>query len=183
LSRIFRYAAPLGVSLLACLASCGREAREGGGDAAVASERAMTNVGDAIAPTQPGAGTQAPRTSGEIQREIVAAEGVPPPGPTAAFVSARRCGWLFNPTPANWWLFDGDGEWILGIQGGYQAPGLEDMPDMTRAGWVEVNRDYGYGCACMTLTVDPATRRVMRIAGAKPKPLKQCRADRRLPRP
>ena len=37
----------------------------------------------------------------------------------------RRCGWLQNPTPANWWLVDRDGEWILGVQGGYQAPGMD----------------------------------------------------------
>ncbi|HYG29015.1 MAG TPA: DUF4087 domain-containing protein, partial [Allosphingosinicella sp.] len=35
----------------------------------------------------------------------------------------RRCGWLDNPTPANWWLTDRDGEWLIGAQGGYQAPG------------------------------------------------------------
>lgn len=131
----------------------------------------------------PGSEAKGLPTSGQIQREIVAAEGGPPPAPAAARVSARRCGWLSNPTPGNWWLFDGHGEWILGVQGGYRAPGLEDMPDMSTAGWEETNGHYGYGCACMTLTVDPATRQVTRIANAKPKPLKQCRADRGLPRP
>jgi hypothetical protein len=95
----------------------------------------------------------------------------------------RRCGWLSNPTPGNWWLFDGHGEWILATQGSEPAPGMEDMPDMSIAGWVETNGHYGYGCACMTISYDPATHRVTRIADAKPKPLKQCRADKGLPRP
>ena len=94
-----------------------------------------------------------------------------------------RCGWLQNPTPANWWLIDRDGEWELGAQGGYQAPGMDEMPDMSARGWVETNGHHGYGCACMTVTVDRARRRIARIHSARPVPLRQCRADRRLPRP
>jgi len=93
-----------------------------------------------------------------------------------------RCGWLQNPTPANYWLNDRDGEWLIGAQGGYQAPGMDEMPDMSARGWVEVNGHYGYGCACMTVTTDRATRRITRILSARPVPLRQCRADRRLPR-
>ena len=94
----------------------------------------------------------------------------------------RRCGWLSNPTPANWWLTDAEGQWILATQGADQAPGMEDMPDMSSAGWVETNGHYGYGCACMTITAD-GDGRVTRIADAQPKPLRQCRADRKLPKP
>jgi hypothetical protein len=96
--------------------------------------------------------------------------------------SARRCGWLSNPTPANWWLTDSEGQWILATQGADQAPGMDEMPDMSTAGWVETNGSYGYGCACMTITAD-AEGNVTRIADAQPKPLKQCRADRKLPKP
>jgi len=28
-----------------------------------------------------------------------------------------RCGWLFNPTPRNWYLIDKDGRWIISQQG------------------------------------------------------------------
>ncbi len=94
----------------------------------------------------------------------------------------RRCGWLQNPTPGNFWLLDRDGEWLLGAQGGYQAPGMDDMPDMTTAGWVEVNGHYGYGCACIDAVVDRSSRRVTRLISARPVPLRQCRADRALPR-
>jgi hypothetical protein len=104
--------------------------------------------------------------------------------PTAAAAAGeRRCGWLSNPTPGNYWLTDKDGQWILATQGGDQAPGMDDMPDMSTAGWVETNVHYGYGCACITIAHDPATRAVTRIAKAEPKPLKQCRADRSLPKP
>ncbi|HEX9933385.1 MAG TPA: DUF4087 domain-containing protein, partial [Allosphingosinicella sp.] len=86
-------------------------------------------------------------------------------------------------TPANWWLTDKDGQWVLGTQGADQAPGMDQMPDMSTAGWVETNGHYGYGCACMTIAYDPATRRVTRIADPEPKPLGQCRADNGLPPP
>jgi hypothetical protein len=94
----------------------------------------------------------------------------------------RRCGWLSNPTPGNWWLTDRDGQWVLGTQGADQAPGMEETPDMSTAGWVETNGHYGYGCACMTITAD-SDGQVTRVADAEPKPLKQCRADRKLPKP
>ena len=99
-----------------------------------------------------------------------------------AGATERRCGWLHNPTPGNWWLVDWDGEWLIGAQGGYQAPGMDNMPDMSTRGWVRTNGYYGHGCACMNVTVDRRARRVTAIASATPLPLRRCRADRRLPR-
>jgi hypothetical protein len=96
----------------------------------------------------------------------------------------QRCGWLDNPTPSNWWLNDGAGEWEMAIQGGYEAPGMDTMPDMSTRGWKVTNAgSYGYGCACMTVTTDRATMRITRIISATPQPLKLCRADRHLHRP
>jgi hypothetical protein len=92
----------------------------------------------------------------------------------------HRCGWLDNPTPANWWLTDRDDEWLIGAQGGNQARGMDEMPDMTTRGWVETNGHYGHGCTCMDVAVDRASRRVARFVRATPLPLRQCRADRRL---
>jgi hypothetical protein len=109
------------------------------------------------------------------------AAAVRPPAAIAA-KGARRCGWLSNPTPANWWLTDSEGQWILATQGADQAPGMDEMPDMSVAGWVETNGHYGYGCACMTITAD-ADGRVTRIADPQPKPLRQCQADKKLPKP
>ncbi|MBL7685903.1 MAG: DUF4087 domain-containing protein, partial [Deltaproteobacteria bacterium] len=34
-----------------------------------------------------------------------------------------RCGWIDNPTPANWDLTDRDRTWTIGVQGGVQAEG------------------------------------------------------------
>ncbi len=100
----------------------------------------------------------------------------------AAPQSERRCGWLQNPTPANYWLVDRDGEWTVSAQGGYHAEGWDEMPNMSARGWVRTNGYYGYGCACMTVTTDRAEMRITRIHSAEPVPLRQCRRDRRLPR-
>ena len=108
---------------------------------------------------------------------LIAAAAVATPAP------AKRCGWLVNPTPGNWWLIDRAGEWELGFQGGYQAPGMDTMPDMSTRGWVETNGSYGHGCACMTVATDARARRITRVIRATPMPLATCRADRRLPKP
>ncbi|MEP6850163.1 MAG: DUF4087 domain-containing protein [Acidobacteriota bacterium] len=88
-----------------------------------------------------------------------------------------RCGWFENPTPANAWLIDRDGEWTISIQGGDQAEG--DWPDFNRSQWVETNGHYGYGCACLKVETD-SERYVTRILSSTPKPLAQCRRDKAL---
>jgi hypothetical protein len=98
--------------------------------------------------------------------------------------ATQRCGWLENPTPANWSLIDREGEWLIGQQGGYQAPGMDNIPDMSTRGWVATNAGHhGYGCACMTVTVDRKEQLVSKILSARPVPLRQCRADPHLPKP
>ena len=59
------------------------------------------------------------------------------PGPDAPFET--RCGWFQNPTPANIWLDDRDGEWIIGVQGGYQVESDWDWPAFKKGQWVETN--------------------------------------------
>ena len=86
-----------------------------------------------------------------------------------------RCGWFSNPTPANASLFDRDGEWIIGVQGGHQAEG--DWPEFTAAQWVETNGHYGYGCACLKARVNSSTRRVIAIESAQARALSACRRD------
>lgn len=96
----------------------------------------------------------------------------------------KRCGWLENPTPANWSLLDRDGEWLIGEQGGYQAPGIDNMPDMSTQGWVETNAGgHGYGCACLTVQVDKKKSVVTRLVSAQPLPLKRCKSDSKLRAP
>jgi Protein of unknown function (DUF4087) len=98
-------------------------------------------------------------------------------------IAERRCGWLDNPTPANWWLTDRDGEWTIMTQGGRYPDGMEEnMGDMAARGWVRTNGYYGYGCACMDVETDRREMRVTRVISARPVPLSQCRNDRSLPR-
>jgi hypothetical protein len=93
----------------------------------------------------------------------------------------KRCGWFSNPTPGNLWLRDADGEWLIGAQGGYQTPGDWPWPAFGPQDWVTTNSgDYGYGCACFELRVDPKSRRILEIKTSQPRPLGACRQDPRL---
>ena len=96
----------------------------------------------------------------------------------------KRCGWLKNPTPGNFSLLDRSGEWTISEQGGYQAPGIDNMPDMTTKGWVVTNAgEHGYGCACLDVQVDEKSRLVTRLVSAQPLPLRRCKLDPKLPPP
>ena len=91
-----------------------------------------------------------------------------------------RCGWFENPTPANVTLFDRYGEWVIGVQGGYQVEGDWDWPEFKPEQWVEVNGHYGYGCACLKVRVNKKTHRVLEIKSARPRELSDCRNDKAL---
>ena len=103
-------------------------------------------------------------------------------GTAGAEAAERRCGWYHNPTPGNHWLIDRAGMWIIAEQGGYRAPGLEDGPDLHAGEWVETNGHYGYGCVCLSMTVDPRRMRATRLEQFEQMPLARCRADPGLPR-
>lgn len=92
-----------------------------------------------------------------------------------------RCGWFDNPTPGNASLFDRDGEWIIGIQGGHQAEG--DWPSFKTSQWVNTNRSYGHGCACLKVVVKPRTHEVARIRSTYAHALDVCRKDPALKEP
>ena len=162
---------------LLALAACNAPAEQ---DNAAAPATAPAVAQEQIAPAEPAAPEPAVEAAPAEEAAPASAAAV---RPASGAVTARRCGWLHNPTPGNWWLFDGRGEWILGSQGGHQAEGLDDVPDMTRFGWVETNVHYGYGCACMQVTAVPGKLMVERISDVEPLPLKRCRADKALPRP
>ncbi len=90
-----------------------------------------------------------------------------------------RCGWLDNPTPSNYSLYDKDREWIIAVQSGYN---VEDFaaPDFGKE-WINYpNGSYGYGCACFEMTVDKKTSRVRKIRKSSVKPLSVCRRDKTL---
>lgn len=102
------------------------------------------------------------------------------PRPDAPFET--RCGWFQNPTPANIWLDDRDGEWIIGVQGGYQVENDWEWPAFKKGQWVETNGHHGYGCACMRLRVDHESRHVLEIKSSTARPLSACRKDPHLKR-
>ena len=91
-----------------------------------------------------------------------------------------RCGWFSNPTPGNASLYDRESEWVIGVQGDYQAKG--DWPSFGSKQWVKTNVHYGYGCACVRLRVDRDLHQVIEIASSKARPLSACRNDRALRR-
>ena len=92
-----------------------------------------------------------------------------------------RCGWLANPTPANWYLKDADGTWTLSTQGGYQASGMENIPDLDRAEYVRTNGNYGYACACLDVDTDGNQMRIIRVQNTEQLSLSTCQQDRNLP--
>ena len=112
----------------------------------------------------------------------------PPSAPKAVAVDPAgapyetRCGWFFNPTPANIWLDDRDGEWMIGVQGGYQVESDWEWPAFKKGQWVETNGHHGYGCACLVVRVDQETHHVLEIKSSRARPLAACRRDRSLKR-
>ena len=117
-----------------------------------------------------------------ISTVLVAAAVLAPA--TAASPTQHLCGWMENPTPANWWLTDKTGEWTIGVQGGHQADG--NLPDfqLGKAYWVNTQANgYGYGCGCIDAVVDKATREVTKIVQAKVQKLQVCRKDKALREP
>ena len=94
---------------------------------------------------------------------------------------AVRCEWFENLTPANASLTDRDGEWNLGVQGGYQAEG--DWPEFEPSDWVRTNGNYGYGCACMNVVTNPAAHQVTKILSSSARTLQSCREDPALQEP
>lgn len=107
----------------------------------------------------------------------------PAGGVGATDKTEKRCGYLVNPTPANWWLTDRQGEWLIGAQGGYQAEGLEVLPEeFFENGWVHTNGWYGYRCACLTVASDRKTMRIKRIYSGEPLSMKRCTRDKAIRR-
>jgi len=105
------------------------------------------------------------------------------PAESEATQFETRCGWLSNPTPANISLYDRDGEWIIGVQGGYQVEGDWDWPAFKPRQWVVTNAgSYGYGCACLQVRVNKETEKVLEIKSSRARTLAVCRQERSLKR-
>jgi hypothetical protein len=94
-----------------------------------------------------------------------------------------RCGWFDNPTPGNISLYDRDGEWIIGVQGGHQVEGDWEWPAFSPRQTVSTNAgSYGYGYACLQVQVNSQTHKVLAIKSTRAQSLAACRQDRSLRR-
>jgi uncharacterized protein DUF4087 len=123
---------------------------------------------------------------GAAGRRIVIAAvaiGLAVTAPLGPALAEMRCGWLENPTPGNWWLKDSRGLWIISAQGGPYAEGVDKLPQPSPDRFVATNGQYGYMCACVSGTFDPAAQTVTRIEAARASALSACRDDKTLPTP
>ena len=91
-----------------------------------------------------------------------------------------RCGWFDNPTPGNISLYDRDGEWIIGVQGGHQVEGDWEWPEFTPERWARTNVNHGYGCVCLEVQADHQTHEILAIGKSHAKELKSCQQDQAL---
>ena len=95
----------------------------------------------------------------------------------------NRCGWIENPTPANWELKDKDGTWIIERMGGEEVEGQENLPNFpeNKQYWVKTNvGSYGYGCGCLMVKVNRKEMTVTEIKSGHALPLAKCKADKSL---
>jgi Protein of unknown function (DUF4087) len=117
-------------------------------------------------------------------KQLILAAGLVALSATPSFAVEKRCGWLSNPTPGNWFLTDRDRTWDIGLQGGFQAKGIDTISDLSARPnqYVRTNGSYGYACACMDVIADKSKGRITRIQSMKQLPLRQCRTDPALPR-
>jgi hypothetical protein len=100
----------------------------------------------------------------------------------AAALAETRCGWVQNPTPGNWWLTDRDGEWTMMAQGSYEAPGMDNIGDISAGDYVATNGNYGYACGCMEVDTDRQGT-ITQIYSFRQLPMRKCTKDNALPAP
>jgi hypothetical protein len=102
----------------------------------------------------------------------------------AAPASAEKlCGWLENPTPANWWLTDRNASWTIMAQGGEEPEGMDLIGDISVHDYVATNGGYGYACACIDAETDVSQSRITRINSFKQLKLSRCQKDKSLKAP
>ncbi len=100
-------------------------------------------------------------------------------------VAETRCGWFTNPTPANVFLTDAEGEWTLSAQGRGGVPGFDKAwwESGNPSEWVAVSpAGYGFGCACVEGDFGPVgSDEVLQVRSYRGLPLARCVADPALP--
>lgn len=141
-----------------------------------------------IGPDLPMSLRRAAACLGAVMMVLAGMAGTPPLSEARAQSPApqTRCGWYANPGPASHYLFDRDGRWVIGEQGGPPARGFTNaLPHLNRAPgyWVRENTgSYGYGCACLEVRASRFQMRIDDVLSARQQRLAVCRADRNLQR-
>ena len=103
---------------------------------------------------------------------------------STAQADETRCGWLQNPSPANWWLNDADGSWTMMTQGGgFEPEGFDRIPDISEGDYVRTNGNYGYACACLKVDTDDGEGRILAIYAFRQLSISQCANDEALSAP
>jgi hypothetical protein len=100
----------------------------------------------------------------------------------AAQAAENRCGWVENPTPGNWWLTDGAGQWTIMAQGSYEAGGMDNIGDISAGDYVATNGNYGYACGCMRVDTD-GQGVITQIYSFRQLPISKCENDGALSTP
>ena len=97
----------------------------------------------------------------------------------------HHCGWLANLAYQDWWLADADHKWLISEPDGYEAEGIEKMPDITTGEYTATTDtgNYGYTCACVHGSTETDASRFSRIIWVEPKEMAQCESDLNLPPP
>lgn len=101
--------------------------------------------------------------------------------PLTVNASQTRCGWLHNPSPANIWLSDADGDWTISLQGGEPIlkndDDFDNLPVPRETNYVRTNGAYGYSCACLEVDVNTRQNKITAIYRSQSLELKQCLED------
>ena len=95
----------------------------------------------------------------------------------------KRCGWFVHRVQASIWLMDKDGKWTI-VRGGQHSAKLTNFNrNFGHNQWIETrpNTGYGYGCACLQVTVDHQTHRVLEVHSLQEQSIAICRQDPNLP--
>ena len=97
-------------------------------------------------------------------------------------ITEKRCGWVYNPTPGNYWLEDADSTWVLSAQGGNEIKGMDNLKSPESAeslNFVRTNINYGYYCACLELKVieEDGKKKASELFSSNILPLKTCLED------
>ncbi|WP_111498485.1 DUF4087 domain-containing protein [Marinobacter bohaiensis] len=93
------------------------------------------------------------------------------------FAQIKRCGWIDNPSPANLWLTDREGQWIVSEQGGRRAVGADFIMPSDRTEFVSMNNGYGYFCGCLSVDARSNESVIATVLSFTQLSLKRCNTD------